>query len=504
MKKGVYLVGAGPGDPELITVRGAKLIESADVIVYDHLANPSLLNYSREGCKHIYVGKEAGQHNMAQEAINALLVELSKSNEVVVRLKGGDPYVFGRGGEEGTVLYEAGVNFEVVPGITSAIGGLTYAGIPVTSRHIATSFHVITGHVSKNSEAIQFEPLAQLDGTLVFLMGVSNLPNIVENLLKYGKKTSTPVAIIYRASTPDQKVIVGTLENIVGEAEASNIKPPSLIVIGDVVHHREQLAFFEKRVLFGKHIAITRSREGQSKMTARLTELGAKVTQLPTIRIQSQNLDLLRQEIKEVDAYQGLIFTSGVAVKLFFEALNSLSLDVRHLYKQKIYCVGRETQKVLIAKGIITSLLPRTYTKDGLADLIRETSQRGERFLLPRSAKGDPLWLSELNKDFILNEIQCYDTISHRDPRLDITQMSTVDYLTFTSASTVHGYMDQAKEDVSGLLLEVLESAKLCVIGPATRLAAESYHLKVDLQPKDYTINDMIATIVEDSQTTKE
>jgi len=499
----VYLVGAGPGDPDLITVRGLQLIERADVIVYDHLANPSLLTYSRSDCDYIYVGKEAGRHTMAQEEINKLLVELSKTNAVVVRLKGGDPYVFGRGGEEGAVLHQAGVRFEVVPGITSAIGGLTYAGIPITSRNIATSFHVVTGHRSKKSQEIQYQPLAQLEGTLVFLMGVGNLKTIVENLLKYGKSPGTPVAIIYKASTPDQKVTVGTLETIIEEAKRADIQPPSLIVIGEVVLQRENLAFFEQRPLFGQHIVITRSRQGQSKMTRALTELGGKVTQLPTIKIKAQNLDLLAETIKLMDGYQGLIFTSGVSVKLFFEEMAKQELDCRYLHKQKVYSVGRETQKVLKANGIRTSLVPTTYTKEGLADLIRETSEVGERFLLARSAKGDPLWLSELSETFTLTEVQCYDTVSYKDPKVDISGLKAVDYLTFTSASTVHGYMAQAKSETSGVLLDALKSAKVCVIGPATRLAAESYDIVVDLQPKDYTINDMIEAILADSQTRK-
>lgn len=497
---GVYLVGAGPGDKDLITVRGASLLAAADVVVYDHLANPSLLNKVKKNCECIYVGKQSGNHTMKQEDINELLVHLAGQYKCVVRLKGGDPYVFGRGSEEGEVLKTNNIPFEVVPGITSAIGGLAYGGIPITARNVATSFHVITGHISKNSEDISFEHLAKLNGTLVFLMGVANLEHIVGRLIANGKASDTPMAIIHKASTPDQKVYEGTLDTIVKIAREENIKPPSLIVIGKVVSYRDTLKFYENKPLFGKHIVVTRSRKAQSKMADKLEKLGAKVTQIPAIRIEELDTEPLQHAIDGIDDYEGIIFTSGVAVNMFFKQLKLMGLDSRSLYKQKIMVVGQETGKVLSKFGIRPDYIPKVYSKEGLTELIKENIFNG-KWLIPRSAKGDSEWLDEVREYVNITEIMCYDTVFENVSE-HMKALRNVDYFTFTSSSTVHGFMHQLEE--TGQNASILDQGKIVSIGPITTETIKEYKRQVDLQPDMYTINSLVEEIVKDCMDKKE
>lgn len=495
--KGVYLVGAGPGDKDLITVRGRKLLEQADVIVYDNLANPALLAYRKENCECIYVGKKSNDHTLTQDKINDLLVTLGKKHDCVVRLKGGDPYVFGRGREEGESLRAAGIHFEVVPGITSAIGGLCYAGIPITSRNIATSFHVITGHISDKSTPIDFEYLAKLKGTLVFLMGVKNLPTIVEELSKHGMNSDMPVAIIYKASTPEQKVFEGKLDNIVDIAVKEQVKPPSLIVVGEVVKHREALSFFENRPLFGQHILVTRSRANHSKMSDQLIDLGAKVTVLPTIHIKKQEESILSDALDHIEKFDHIVFSSGVAVEIFFDQLKEKGKDVRYLSGQKFIVVGDETKKILSKHGIIADYVPKTFNLEGITDILKEICLESKpTLLIPRSAKGDKKWLSSL-KDFAdVTEVLCYDTelIEHKT----IEDVDPLDYVTFTSSSTVHGFMNQLK--LNDQLKQVVKQAKLVAIGPATKQTLESYGYQANLQPERYTIKNMVDVIRSDAE----
>lgn len=383
----VYLVGAGPYDKELITVKGKRLIQEADVIVYDYLANNALLEDKREGCETIYVGKSSGNHTMSQEEINQLLVELAGKHDAVVRLKGGDPYVFGRGGEECSELHDKGIEFEVVPGITSTIGGLTYAGIPITSRGVATSFHVLTGHFKDDSVERDFESLAKLNGTLVFVMGVKNLSKIVNGLTSAGKAIDTPIAIIYKASSPDQSTVQGTLGNIMALAEKENVKPPSLIVIGDVVKEREVLDFYSKQPMLGKHILVTRSRKNHSKFTDSLTRLGAKVTQIPTIKTVGIGHKELKSAIANIKDYKKVIFTSGVGVSRFFGCMAIMGYDNRHLGGVEVVAVGIETGKILKKNGINADYIPKTFSNDGIVALLNIVADKGEKNAVTKVSK---------------------------------------------------------------------------------------------------------------------
>ena len=289
MKGKVYLVGAGPGDYKLLTLKGLECIKKADVIVYDRLANSNYLKEAKSNCEFIYVGKASSNHTLPQEDINRVIADKAKEGKIVTRLKGGDPYVFGRGGEEGQLLKEEGIDFEVIPGITSAIGGLCYAGIPITHRDHASSFHVVTGHLrddDKENPEINWNALANIRGTIVFLMGVANLKKISENLIKEGKSKDTPVALISWATRYNQRVITSTLEDVYETAVRENVKPPTLIAVGSVVELRDTLNFFEKKPLFGKNIMVTRSRTQSSSIVEKIMDLGGNPIEIPTIKIE--------------------------------------------------------------------------------------------------------------------------------------------------------------------------------------------------------------------------
>nr|WP_201260043.1 uroporphyrinogen-III C-methyltransferase [Tissierella sp. P1] len=347
MKGKVYLIGAGPGDPGLITLKGSSYLKEADVVVYDRLASPRLLEDIKEGCRLIYVGKASKDHTKTQDEINEIIFQEANKGNIVARLKGGDPYVFGRGGEEAEYLYDRGIDFEVVPGVTSAIGGLAYAGIPITHRGIATSFHVITGHLKDENEELDWKALTALKGTLVFLMGVSNLQKITESLLKHGKSKETPVAIINWGTTPRQRVLEGNLSNIYEKALKEKIKPPSLIAIGDVVSLREKLNFYEKKPLLGENIVVTREKAHAIDTIKKIEKLGGNVISFPTIKLEeiTPNKEL-EEAIKNISKYSYIVFTSVTGVDIFFKKLLELE-DIRTLAGIKIAAVGIKTQMPL-------------------------------------------------------------------------------------------------------------------------------------------------------------
>ena len=343
-EKIVYLVGSGPGDPGLITVKGLNCIKKADVIVYDYLVNASLLRNARDDAEIIYVGKKGNQHTMEQEDINQLLVDKAMENKIVTRLKGGDPYVFGRGGEEALVLKEHNIPFEVVPGITAAIATPAYAGIPVTHRTCTSTFGLITGHEdpTKDQSDIDWKKISTGLGTLTFYMGIKNLPNIVSQLVKHGRSEDTPVAVIRWGTTTEQETVTGTLSNIVEKAK--DIKPPAITIVGEVVNLRDQLNWFETRPLFHKTIVVTRSRDQASEFSEQLTDLGANVLEFPTISITSpDDFTPLDNEIGKLESTDWIIFTSVNGVDCFFHRLFELGGDVRDLKGVKICSIGPAT-----------------------------------------------------------------------------------------------------------------------------------------------------------------
>ncbi len=491
LKGKVYLVGAGPGDKELITVKGINCIKEADVIVYDQLANPILLEDRKEKCELVFVGKKAGNHTLPQEEINLLLVKYAKKGKVVVRLKGGDPYVFGRGGEEGEVLFNNNIKFEVIPGISSAIGGLAYAGIPITHREKASSLHIITGHLKSQEKDLDWEVLAKIKGTLVFLMGVGSLKRICEKLVVNGKDIKTKAAIVYRATTPYQKTVTGNLGNIYELATRENIKPPSIIVIGDVIDKRNYLNFFEEKPLFGKKVIVTRSREKSSKLVSRIEKLGGLAIECPTIKINSINEEELKKKIKILDKFNHIIFTSQKSVEIFFKALYNQNIDARALWKIKFTVIGAETKKELLKYGIVADYQPSSYCSEEVVALLKDKLSKEDYVFIPRAKKGNRYLVEELSKYCKVDELFIYDTkMDDIDDGTsnNITQAletEKIDYITFTSSSTVDNFISLiGKENI-----DVLKRVKIISIGPKTSDTVKSYGLNLYKEAEEYNID---------------
>lgn len=490
MKKGkAYLVGAGPGAIELITVKGKKCIEVADVIIYDRLANPDLLKWARLDCELIYVGKTSNNHTMQQEEINELIANKAMEGKIVTRLKGGDPYVFGRGGEEAQVLIKHGVSYEVVPGITSGIGGLCYAGIPITHRDFASSLHLITGHLKDDEDELNWDALAGVEGTLVFYMGVKNLKQITQNLIKAGKNSDTPVAIINWATHPKQSVVTGTLLDICDIAARANIQPPSLIVVGNVVSLREELNFFESKPLFGKNIVVTRARAQASKLTEKLLEEGANVIECPAIEIKAiQNNTALVEKIDKIEAYSYVIFTSQNAVSIFFDELYQ-KYDARVLNGKKIVSIGPATTEELKKYGLKADLEAKEYVAEGIVALLENQLTKADNILIPRSKEARSYLVDALNKSCKVDEVYIYETvtaISKEDMESIVSEK--IDYITFTSSSTVKNFF----ESLSANQIEAVKNARLISIGPITSKTIEDLGYRVFKEANPYTIQGII------------
>ena len=499
MKTGkVYLVGAGPGDTSLITVKGLECLTQADVIIYDRLLDKRLLDSAPTEAERLYVGKAAGQHAKEQSEVNQLLVEKAKAGKTVVRLKGGDPFVLGRGGEEAEVLARHHIPFEVVPGVSSAVAVPAYAGIPVTHRGLASSFAVITGHEdpSKASSSIAWGKLATGVDTLVFLMGLQNLPKIVAKLLEHGRPPNTPVAVIKDGTRPEQKTTVGSLKDIVAKAEESRLSPPAVVVVGEVVRLREKLRWFDNRPLFGKRILVTRARHQASVLSKLLSERGAQPIELPAIDIQATaHTEELDQAISNLEHYQWIVFTSVNGVEAFFQRLYSLNLDTRALNGLKIGSIGPATAKALEARGIIPDYTPEVYTSEGLIAGLRSWGIAGERFLLPRADIADKeltTGITQLGAD--VHEIAVYRTVPAAGAIVQARQMllsGEIDVVTFTSSSTVSNLVAVFKEKPA------INNAKVACIGPQTANTATKAGLRVDIVASEHTIPGLVDAIEE-------
>ena len=504
----VYLVGAGPGDYKLLTLRAKECLEKADVIVYDRLANKEILRLGKASCEYIDVGKAASDHTLPQDEINALLVKKAEEGKEVVRLKGGDPYVFGRGGEEGGYLQARKIPFEVVPGITSAIGGLCYAGIPITHRGVALSFHVMTGHFKEGSKEKQdFESLAKLQGTLVFLMGMANLEKITSQLIHYGKSKETPVAIISWATRYNQKVVEGTLENIVEQVKRYGIKPPALIVVGKVVNLRQTLNFFENKPLFGKRIVVTRTRSQSSSLIHKIHDLGGKALEFPTIEMQKlEDNAKLRVAIKYLKDYTCLVFTSPNAVEVFFEALEDAGLDSRSLAHLKIAAIGNSTNKALKTHGICADIMPPKAVSESLADTLIEELTTSDYVLLPNSMIARDHLAKVLHEFCKVDEIHIYNTVeAHEEENtsalqeqikfelstnelLEALEHGKIDYITFTSSSIVHHFVNRIGREN----LDKLAKTKLISIGEITTKTLEEYGMKVYKEAEKANMDELV------------
>lgn len=504
MKKGkVYLVGAGIGEADNITVKAKKILEKADVVVHDRLLNKELLDNLGSHVELIDVGKSSSEHLMKQEDINDLLVQRARRGHRVVRLKGGDPYVFGRGGEEGEILYREGVDFEVVPGITSGIAGLCYAGIPITHREFASSLHLITGHRRDEGHEIDYPTLSALEGTLVFYMGLGNLGSIVRGLLGAGKSHRTPVAIISRAGYPQQCTVCGCLGDIEDLAKGEKgLVSPSLIVVGEVVSLREKLNFFERRPLFGKKIVVTRAREQISRLANSLKELGAEVIELPSIKIVPKNPEELSKEISKIEDYTHLIFTSKTGVDIFMKALLE-EKDTRSLSGLKLCAIGSGTQAALLEYGLRADILPKTYVAESLFEELKNHLDIDSRVLLPRSEIARDYLRNKLERICVVKELHIYDTLMEEVHELAVAAMveEVPDYITFTSSSTVRNTVSILGDKADVLLKN--ENLKIVSIGPITTSTVEEFGYKVYVQARQHDIKTLVEVLVEGEEKSK-
>ena len=497
----VYLVGAGPGDHDLITVKGRRCIVQADVVIYDYLAAPDLLRYASPTAELIYVGKKGGDHTLSQEGINQLIVDKARAGNIVTRLKGGDPFIFGRGGEEAEILAEQQIPFEIVPGVTSAIAAPAYAGIPLTHRDYTATVAFVTGHEdpTRKDSRIDWAALAGGIGTIVFLMGVKNLPKIVGRLIENGRDPQTPVCLVRWGTRSDQKTVCGTLETIVAAVAQAGLKAPAVIVVGKVARLRPKLSWFENRPLFGRRIVVTRARAQASDLVSRLSALGATCLMAPAIEIvdpDDQQIARLRGALADLDRYDWLVFTSVNGVDRFFRHLDEQGLDARALGHLKTATIGPATAARLRSHGLKSDLMPDNYRAESVVAAFGDHPMRDVRVLLPRAAQARPILpvaLAEMGAH--VDEIEIYATKPVAEAALALNQAladGAVDMVTFTSSSTVKNFVQMLPTDRIDTLLKAV---KLASIGPITSQTAADQGLKIDIEAATYTIDGLVAAI---------
>jgi uroporphyrinogen III methyltransferase/synthase len=496
----VYLVGAGPGDAGLMTMRGAELLARADVVVYDALVNGDLLRLASAGAELIFAGKRSGIHVMPQEDLNRLLVETARAGKCVVRLKGGDPYVFGRGGEEAEELAKAKIPFEVVPGVSSSIAGPNYAGIPLTHRDYCSSFSVITGHEdpTKEDADVDWAKVAKAPGTKVVLMGVTRAGKIAEMLISNGLDADTPVAVIRWATTGRQQSVFGPLKDIGTLIETAKFRPPAIIVIGEVVRLREKLNWFENRSLFGKRIVVTRTRDQASQLSRQLLERGADVLEIPVIRIEPPTeRQPIADVLLELNAYDWLIFTSPNGVKTFFEYFFRAFKDLRDIGGVRIAAVGAATAAKIRELHLTVDLMPDEYEASKITGaLVKYESIENLKILLLRAEvanKDLPKQLEELGA--IVDDVAVYKTVPETDDRNGAAARLTeggADWITFTSSSTVENF--NVRFDLKQLVGR-FPQLKAASIGPETTKALVALGLKPAVEAKEHTIDGLVKAI---------
>ena len=478
----VYLVGAGAGDVGLLTCKAAELLRAADVVIYDRLADDAILNLCPHA-KKIYVGKAAGRHTLKQSEINQLLVDTARQNEIVVRLKGGDPFVFGRGGEEALYLRENNLPFEIVPGVTSAVAVPAYAGIPVTHRGVAASFAVVTGHEdpSKPESSINWSKLATAVDTLIFLMGVANLPQIVDKLIEHGRSPETPAALIRWGTKPTQEVFVTTLR----EVPNVKIQPPAIFVVGEVVNLREKLKWFDVRPLFGKRILVTRARAQASKLSAKLQALGAAVVECPAIKIAppSDEFRQLDAAIKILREFDWTIFTSANGVEKFFARLKVHGLDARAL--NKVAAIGSATADKLLTFGIVADVVPKNFVAESLADALKPFVD-GKKVLIARAEIARDV-LPDALKSFgaDVTVAPAYKTLTESPVPIDF---DSIDLATFTSSSTVENF-------VAAYGVDALKKFPSAAIGTITARTLKKFGVEAAVVADEFTIDGLVAAV---------
>lgn len=497
MSKGiVWLVGAGPGDPDLISVKGLRLIQSADIIVYDRLVNKRLLDHARQDAEMVDVGKIPGKRINRQEDINGLLIERGRAGKKVVRLKGGDPFVFGRGGEEAEALVEAGVSFEIVPGITSAIAAPSHAGIPLTHRRLASSFTVVTGSEdpTKPDTSVDWEVLAKSGDTIVVLMGQSNLRSVADALTKYGRHPETPVALVQWGTEPYQRTLVSTLSDVADRAAITGIGAPAVTVVGDVVRLRETIRWFDSRPLFGKRVLVTRTRTQASALSDTLTQRGAQPLELPTIEIRPMDdYAKLDAALKNAIVYDWMIFSSANAVDAVFDRLNALQLDSRVLHSLKVATIGPATRRRLLSHGIIADFMPASFVAEAAVSELGYLGMDGKRVLLPQAQIArDALRQGLVELGASVESIPVYRTVTPENTadRLRDILADGIDIATFTSSSTASNLVELLEGNTSAL-----KNATIACIGPITAERAAELGLSADIVATEHTIAGLIEAV---------
>ncbi len=493
-----HLVGAGPGDPGLLTLRGRDLLASADVVIYDYLANPRLLSWAKPGAKIIYAGKRARQHALSQDEINALLIEHTKAGREVVRLKGGDPFVFGRGGEEAIALQEAGLLWDVVPGVTSAVAGPAFAGIPVTHRGIASTMTIVTGNEdpTKPSSEVNYAELARIGGTLVFLMGVERIGEIAKALMEGGASPSTPVALVRWASTSAQQTLETTLQHVGADVLRADFQPPAVTIVGDVVSLRQKLRWVENRPLFGKRIVVTRARESAGTLSAHLESLGAEVEELPMIRVEPpEDLRALGDAVRDAHTYNWIVFTSPNGVRAFFDLFFKIYDDAREIGSARIAAVGPATAGEVRRYHLGVDVQPKEYGAEAILDALSEVEAvENLTFLLPRAdIARDTLPQQLTERGAIVDEVVAYRTVPEKaddiGARARLVEQGA-DYITFTSSSTVQHF--------AALGIALKPHCRIASIGPATSDTLRQHGYSVNVEAAKHDIPGLVESILHD------
>lgn len=495
-----WIVGAGPGDVGLLTMRAYECVSQADCIIYDRLVSKAILRYARKDAELIFVGKEPSRHSLSQEQINQLIIAKVKAGLKVCRLKGGDPFVFGRGGEEAEALADAGVAFEVVPGVSSFYAVPAYAGIPLTDRRFASSVAIVTGHEAGDGK-VRWEQIAKAVDTIVVLMGVERLHDIASRLMRGGLKPSTPAALIEHGTLPSQRVIVSVLGSIVRDARRENIHPPAVLVVGDVVNLRGKLSWFEKRPLFGMRILVTRDEERCFEV-ARMFEMhGGNVICLPVLKVESlSDTPRMRAAVRKLScgSYDWVLFTSANGVRSFFSALHSIGKDARAFCSAKVCAIGDATAEELRAYGIIADAIPSEFTTEAMARMLNEIGIKGARILLPR-VYGAPRELANKLSEAgaIVHEVAAYrvgPNSSLSSSEVEEALSSPIDIACFTSPSSLNALVELAGK---ARVLSALRGATIACIGPVTAAHATKHGLSVNVVASNHTAQGLVESVVE-------
>jgi len=488
----VYLLGAGPGDPGLMTRRSLELIASADAILHDRLIPPGALDTARPDAELVYVGKEPGRPAMKQEQINALLVELGSQGKTVARLKGGDPFVFGRGGEEAQALAEAGVAFEVVPGVTAGVAAPAYAGIPVTHRDEASAVAFVTGHEDpqKPESALDWQALARFPGTLVLYMGLKRLPLIAERLAAAGRDDAEPAAVVASGTLAGQRTVTGTLGDIARRVADADLRPPAITLIGPVAGLRETLAWLERRPLHGRVVAVTRARAQASGLATRLAALGAEVLEAPAIRIEPRPVEA--GAVERLATADMLCLTSPNGVRLLFDALREQGRDARALAGAIVAAIGPGTAAELRGHGVRADVVPERYVAEALVEAIEAFPVEGKRVVVPRAADARDVLPDALrDRGAQVELLPLYDTVAEPLSESAREALASAHYVTFTSSSTVRFFLEGGGSVPNG--------ARVVSIGPVTSASAREHGLAVDMEAERHDIDGLVAALVADA-----